>query len=103
MININGRGDETALEVARHFRSNPYDPKEFNQLIRLSYLSRVQDKLQYKFQYDDEFKLIRVGGFGFIYNPIKFTEIEIHTGYAKNEQNPDLSHWFAVLKSGVRL
>ena len=103
ILNINGKGDETALEFTRTFSFNPYKPSEFNQLIRLSYISHLQGKFRYKFQYDDIFKQIRIGGLAALYEPYNYTHIEFMFGYAKREDNKKLSHWFAGLNAGVHL
>ena len=103
ILNINGKGDETAIEITRTFSFNPYKPSEFQQLIRLSYVSHVQDKFRYKFQYDDFFKFIRLGGFGVRYEPQKYTHFESVIGYAKREDAPKQSHWFAALNAGAHL
>ena len=103
MLNVNGKGDETALEFSRTFGLFPYDPNEFKQLIRLSYLSHEQNRLRYKFQYDDFFRHIRLGGMGVVYSPLKYTELECHFGYAKHEDIKTISHWFAYIHAGVHL
>ena len=103
LLNVNGKGDETALEFARTFGLFPYDPNEFRQLIRLSYLSHEQDRIRYKFQYDDYFRHVRLGGMGVVYNPMKYAELECQIGYAKHEDTGSLSHWFAYLHAGVHL
>jgi hypothetical protein len=103
ILNINGKGDETALEVTRTFQFNPYKPSEFQQLIRLSYLSHKQGEFKYKFQYDDFFRAIRIGGLGVLYEPYRYTQTEFMFGYAKREDNSKLSHWFAGLNIGVNL
>jgi hypothetical protein len=103
LLNINGKGDETALELTRSFSEYPYDPTDFNQMIRLSYISHEQEHFKYKAQYDDLFKQIRIGGLGIIYIPEKHWDIELQFGYAKNEENSNLSHWFGILHTGVHL
>lgn len=103
LLNINGKGDETALEVTRTFQFNPYKPSEFGQLIRLSYISHQQARYRYKFQYDDIFKYIRIGGFGILYEPYRYTHAEFLFGYAKREDQSKLSHWFAGLNLGAHL
>lgn len=103
MLNVNGKGDETALEITRAFGLYPYDPNEFRQLIRLSYFSHEQDLVRYKVQYDDYFRHIRLGGLGVVYYPLKYTELELQIGYAKHEDTPSLSHWFAYFHAGVHL
>jgi hypothetical protein len=103
MINVNGLGDQTALELTRAFALNPYDPAEFQQSIRFSYLSHIQDQTRYKFQYDDQFRKIRLGGVGIVYNSNKHTEIEAQIGYAKHEDFPKLSHFYGALRAGVLL
>ena len=102
ILNINGRGDETALEFTRNFARYPYDPKEFKQLIRLSFLSSYQNRSRFKFQYDDIFRQVRIGGIGSVYYLLKNTELETQIGYAKHEDQPRFSHWFAILSVGVR-
>jgi hypothetical protein len=103
ILNINGKGDETSLEFTRTFSFNPYKPSEFNQMIRLSYISHLQEKFRYKFQYDDIFSQIRIGGLAALYEPYEYTHIEFMLGYAKREDNKKLSHWFAGLNAGVHL
>lgn len=103
MININGKGDETSIEVTRSFSYYPYDPKEFKQNIRISYLSHEQDKTRLKFQYDDSFRKIRLAGFGAVYSIREYANFEVHTGYAKHEDNKSLSHVFMVLHAGAYL
>lgn len=103
LLNINGKGDETSLEVTRTFQFNPYAPAEFQQLIRLAYISHTQDLVRYKFQYDDFFRFIRVGSLGVLYEPYKYTHAEFMIGYAKREDRAKLSHWFAGLNAGVHL
>jgi hypothetical protein len=102
MININGKNDETALEVTRTFSQRLYDPDEFQQLIRLSYISHIQDNSQIKAQYDDIFRKYRIGSIGVMYHYLKFGFIELHTGYAKNEVITDQSHWFGILIFGAK-
>jgi len=103
LLNINGKGDETSLEVTRTFQFNPYAPAEFKQLIRLSYLSHTQDQVRYKFQYDDFFRFIRIGSLGVLFEPYKYTHAEFMLGYAKREDRRKLSHWFAGLNVGAHL
>lgn len=103
MLNVNGAGAETCIEMTRAFATNPYDPKEFNQNIRLSYLSQIQDQSRLKFQYDDQFKLIRLVGLGGVYYPSKHAEIELHLGYAKQEDIHKYSHFYGFLHAGIRI
>ena len=103
MLNVNGVGAETAFEFVRTFATNPYDPKEFHQNIRLSYLGQLQDNSRYKFQYDDEFQFIRLVGFGAVYYFSNSAETEFVLGYAKQEDIQKLSHFYGVLTAGVRL
>jgi hypothetical protein len=72
-------------------------------MIRLSYISHLQEKFRYKFQYDDIFSQIRIGGLAALYEPYEYTHIEFMLGYAKREDNKKLSHWFAGLNAGVHL
>ena len=102
MLNINGRGDETAFEITRQFSLYPYDPKEFTQQIKLSHLSREQDRSRFKFQYDDFFRRVRIGGIGGIYYPLKYLELESQIGYAKREDQAKFSHWFLIIRIGVQ-
>jgi hypothetical protein len=102
VLNINGRGDETGFEITRQFKLYPYDPDEFRQQIRLSYLSREQDHFRFKFQYEDIFRRARIGSFGGVYDLLKYTEIESQIGYAKREDRAKLSHWFILVRLGVR-
>jgi hypothetical protein len=102
MLNVNGRGDETAIEIIRQFGLYPYDPKEFRQQIRLSYLSREQSQSRLKFQYDDVFRRVRIGGIGGIYYLLRYMELESHIGFAKREDNAKFSHWFITMRLGVR-
>ncbi len=103
ILNVNGKGDETSLEFTRTFSFNPYKPSEFNQLIRLGYISHLQEKFRYKFQYDDIFSQVRIGGMAALYTPYKYTHLEFMLGYAKREDNKKLSHWFAALNAGAHL
>lgn len=103
LININGRGEQTSIEITRTFSHFPYDPDEFKQNIRISHLSREQDKTQIKFQYDDFFRFIRLGGVGVIYRPAPFLHFEFEGGFAKHEDKPKRSHWYIVGSSGVSL
>jgi hypothetical protein len=102
VLNINGRGDETAFEIARQFNLFPYDPKEFTQQIKLSYLSREQDRSRFKFQYDDHFRRARIGGIGGISYFLNYIELESQIGYAKREDQPRFSHWFLIMRIGVQ-
>ncbi len=102
-LNVNGIGAETAFEVTRTFATNPYDPQEFGQNIRLSYLSPLLDLARFKFQYDDQFKFIRLVGLGGVYYPSKHAEMELHFGYAKQEDVQKLSHVYGVFRAGVRI
>lgn len=103
LLNINGKKDETAVEITRTFTFNPYAPAEFHQLIRLSYISHVQDNLRYKFQYDDFFRYLRLGGLSLVYLPFTPAEFEFTFGYAKREDSKKLSHWYALVHAGVHL
>lgn len=103
LLNINGKGDETSLELTRTFSFNPYKPSEFKQLIRLSYVSHMQNNVRYKFQYDDVFRYIRLGSIAAMYEPIKFTQAEFLVGYAKREDAAKKSHWFVGLNVGAHL
>ena len=103
LLNINGKGDETSLELTRTFSFNPYKPAEFKQLIRLSYISHMQGNMRYKFQYDDVFRHIRLGSLAALYEPIKFTQAEFLVGYAKQEDVAKKSHWFVGLNVGAHL
>ncbi len=103
LININGRGEQTSIEVTRTFSRFPYDPDEFKQNIRISHLSREQDKNQIRFQYDDFFRQIRVGGVGVIYRPAELLKLEFEVGFAKHEDIPKRSHWYVAASSGVEL
>ena len=102
LLNVNGKGDETAIEVTRSFNQAPYDPDEFRQLIRLSYISHLQDKSRAKFQYDDIFRHYRIGSMAGIYEFLKYGRVEAHVGYAKNEAAPGQSHWFGLLMLGAK-
>jgi hypothetical protein len=103
MLNANGAGAETALEIVRSFAANPYDPYEFHQNIRLSYLSPREGNSRYTLQYDDEFKFIRLVGLGAVYYVSKNAETEVVLGYAKQEDVQKLSHFYAILRAGVRI
>jgi hypothetical protein len=103
MININGRGEQTSIEITRTFSHFPYDPDEFKQNIRIAHLSREQNKTQLRFQYDDFFRFIRIGGLGVIYRPAQMVQFEFETGYAKHEDIPKRSHWYIVGSTGVSL
>ena len=103
LLNINGKGDETSLELTRTFQFNPYKPSEFQQLIRLSYISHQQDLFRYKVQYDDFFRFMRIGSIGVLYEPYKYTHAEFMFGHAKREDQAKLSHWFAGLSIGAHL
>ncbi len=103
MININGRSEQTSVELTRQFTRQPFNPGDFRQNFRLAYLSSEQDHFQYRFQYDDFFRFIRVGGVGVIYRPLSLFFIEMDVGFAKHEDNPKRSHWYFASSGGLRL
>jgi len=103
LININGRNEQTSIEITRNFSHFPYDPDEFRQNIRIAHLTREQDKTQLRFQYDDFFRLVRIGGVGLIYRPAPLVQLEFEMGYAKHEDMAKRSHWYVLGSSGVSL
>lgn len=103
LLNVNGKGDATSIEVTRSFSRRPYDPEEFKQNIRASYLSHEQQNTRIKFQYDDFFREIRIAGLGAVYVIHENADIELQFGYAKHEDTPSKSHWFMTAHTGVHL
>ncbi len=102
-VNVNGKGDITAFEVIRTWSNYPYDPQDFNQLIRLSWIGLTSEPVVPHVQYEDQLDFRRIGTVGAKFNAKENIAMSLYTGYSKDETGAKRSYWLGVAGVEVHL
>ena len=102
-VNVNGKGDITAFEVIRTWSNFPFDPTDFNQLIRLSWSGAAYQRLAPHAQYEDQLNLRRIGTLGAKYNAKRQLDLSLTVGFSKDETGDRKNYWLGVAGVEVHL
>ena len=97
IVNRNGKGERTSLEIVRTWTEFPYDPADFNQLIRINWSGRVSLDLEVKAQYEDVWQTHRIGCLTLRQLIVAPLSIDGSVGYKRSEDGVTRSSWFGVL------
>lgn len=103
LLNRNGKGEQTSMEVVRKWKEFPYDPNDFDQLLRVNWSGKASEESVFKAQYEDIWKVSRIGTLSLVYTFFKPLSGELHIGYYKTENAIERNHWFGVLGVGASL
>lgn len=102
-VNVNGKGDVTAFEVVRTWSNYPYDPQDFNQLIRLSWIGLPTERFVPRAQYEDQLGFRRIGTAGVKFHARKHVALSAYGGYSKDESGVGHNYWLGVFGMEVHL
>lgn len=102
-VNVNGKGDITAFEVIRTWSNFPFDPTDFNQLIRLSWSGAAYQRIAPHAQYEDQLNLRRIGTLGAVFNAKKQMDLSLTLGFTKDETGARKNYWLGVAGVEVHL
>ena len=103
LLNVNGKGEKTSLEVVRRWTEYPYDPEDFTQLIRFNWEGIAQSFSKFHAQYDDIPDIERIGIVGINWEALERASLNVMIGYRRDEIDRDRSSWLAVTGIEVAL
>ncbi len=102
-INRNGKGETSSIEIIRTWSRFPYDPKEFEQLFRLTWSGRAFKGAIGGVLLEDVSDASRTGVLFLRPSVLPWTIAEIALGYRSIPIDHVKSHWIGQLGLEVRL
>jgi len=97
LINHNGKGEETTVEIVRKWTQLAYDPTDFDQLIRVNWSGLAGENHRIKAQYEDILDDSRTGSVAYSYRLYQHVSPSLVIGYHKSEDRTHQNYWFGAL------
>lgn len=96
LLNRNGKGEQTTVEIVRKWTQFPYDPTDFDQLIRINWSGKIDDVQRGRAQYEDILNQSRVGTLTYYYIFMPHMQTSVSVGYHKDETSLEPNFWFGI-------
>jgi hypothetical protein len=97
LVNRNGKGEQTTFEVIRVWTEFPYDPIDFNQLIRTNWSGKASEDLRVSAQFEDVWQQHRIGNITLKQMFTDQLSLDGTIGFYRTENQLLRSHWFGAL------